>query len=52
MRQVGVFSTCLVDRMRREIGQRVVKLLERAGLRVHVPTEKRAVVNPAATRAT
>ncbi len=44
--KVGLFATCLVDLVRPEIGFSVVKLLERAGCSVHVPSTQTCCGQP------
>lgn len=45
--RVGLFVTCLVDLMRPRIGFAALKLLERAGCKVHVPRAQTCCGQPA-----
>jgi L-lactate dehydrogenase complex protein LldE len=47
MTSVGLFVTCLIDLVRPEIGFSVIKLLERAGCKVHVPATQTCCGQPA-----
>lgn len=45
--RVGLFVTCLIDTMRPEIGFSVIKLIERAGFQVSVPSARTCCGQPA-----